>query len=322
MTPTRKSRRSRATSTAATSAGRSRAIGCSSSAATRGCGRTCRTQRHRVPSRATRPAPTSRRRSVRTSRSIRCPTARRPGHRASTRTAHRADPEDYFVGKIDHTFSNADSFSMRYSCDDASHRRRPHCALCSGYQLRKAAVPDRRAQVDLHAALLNVVHVAWNRAYEATINVDQSRRSSGTVLHSEHAIRRHRRHRTRRPRPRHETPSFFDFKSLQIYENLTWSRGAHTSRPASTSPAGSTTRTRRSVRRQLRLQSLDDFVRAGQHLRGQAPGSTTDRKWRQNLFGLFVQDDCHVRTECTVNLGVRYEFITVPTENDDRVAHI
>jgi outer membrane receptor protein involved in Fe transport len=40
------------------------------------------------------------------------------------------------------------------------------------------------------------------------------------------------------------------------------------------------------------------------------------------LIGIFFQDDVALSGRFTLNLGTRYEFITVPHEVDGRVAHM
>jgi hypothetical protein len=53
-----------------------------------------------------------------------------------------------------------------------------------------------------------------------------------------------------------------------------------------------------------------------------APGSDNYRGWRQNLHGLYFQDDINVKPGLTVNMGVRWEFINVPKEVNGKVANI
>ncbi len=69
--------------------------------------------------------------------------------------------------------------------------------------------------------------------------------------------------------------------------------------------------------------SLADFMRGVvNRVNFVEPGSSNVRNWRQNLFGLYFQDDISVRPGLTVNLGLRYEFITTPKETNGKVATI
>jgi carboxypeptidase family protein/TonB-dependent receptor-like protein len=52
------------------------------------------------------------------------------------------------------------------------------------------------------------------------------------------------------------------------------------------------------------------------------PGSDDIRGFRENVTGLYIQDDINVRPGLTVNLGLRYEFISVPTEVNGKLATV
>ena len=45
-----------------------------------------------------------------------------------------------------------------------------------------------------------------------------------------------------------------------------------------------------------------------------------NRGLRQTLFGAYVQDDIRVLQNVTINLGLRYEMVTVPSEAHNRIS--
>jgi hypothetical protein len=70
------------------------------------------------------------------------------------------------------------------------------------------------------------------------------------------------------------------------------------------------------------FDTLDDFF-AGRaaEFNGDIPTSDNVRGWRQNLFGFYFQDDFQARSNLTLNLGLRYEFTTIPTEAHGKIAN-
>src|SRR5260370_17665677 len=46
------------------------------------------------------------------------------------------------------------------------------------------------------------------------------------------------------------------------------------------------------------------------------------RGYRQRLFSFFAQDDVRLRRNLTVNLGLRYEFATVPSEVNGKISNL
>jgi hypothetical protein len=55
---------------------------------------------------------------------------------------------------------------------------------------------------------------------------------------------------------------------------------------------------------------------------GVLPGGVLTRKRPTTLFGFYVQDDYRITSALTLNLGLRYEFFTVPLDKDGRDAYL
>ena len=72
-----------------------------------------------------------------------------------------------------------------------------------------------------------------------------------------------------------------------------------------------------------RFDNIEDFftVNVDRFRGGIIPGFNDPyRSFRENIIGLYVNDDFQVTPRLTLNLGLRYEFITVPVENHGRVS--
>ena len=57
-------------------------------------------------------------------------------------------------------------------------------------------------------------------------------------------------------------------------------------------------------------------------IQGGIVSTVTPRHLRTNLFGAYIQDDWRIRPHLTLNLGLRYEMSTVPTEADGKLANL
>jgi hypothetical protein len=55
---------------------------------------------------------------------------------------------------------------------------------------------------------------------------------------------------------------------------------------------------------------------------GGIASSLTPRNFRQNIIGGYVQDDWRWKPHLTLNLGLRYEVVTVPTETDGKMVNL
>jgi Carboxypeptidase regulatory-like domain/TonB-dependent Receptor Plug Domain/TonB dependent receptor len=68
---------------------------------------------------------------------------------------------------------------------------------------------------------------------------------------------------------------------------------------------------------------LPSFLQGqGTKFQGGIAASLTPRNFRQNIFGGYLQDDWRTRPNLTLNLGLRYEIATVPTETDGKLVNL
>ncbi len=119
-------------------------------------------------------------------------------------------------------------------------------------------------------------------------------------------------------------PSHFDhfWTSIQLYDDAFMTRGSHLLKfgvalerddyniYAFSNPGGL-----------FNFSSLSSFL-AGQatNFSSAIPGTLSPRGLRQTIFGLYLQDDVKVLPHLTLNLGMRYEMSTVPTEVQDKLS--
>ncbi len=67
------------------------------------------------------------------------------------------------------------------------------------------------------------------------------------------------------------------------------------------------------------FRTIADLLSATSYqFQGATPDSTSERSIRFTTFGFYTQDDLQLTSRLSFNLGLRYEFTTVPTENHGR----
>ena len=121
-----------------------------------------------------------------------------------------------------------------------------------------------------------------------------------------------------------------DYKQdiFQLSDTLTWMKGSHVVKTGfnwekyhfdgfSYSRFGG----------EFRFRTLEEFLRLNRSATAQAdrftgnlPGTDTFREMRQDYFATFIQDDWRVSNNLSINLGLRYEFVTDPKELNGQVA--
>ena len=231
-------------------------------------------------------------------------------------------PENYFTTKVDHKFSKSDAVAGTYMFDGGSVRQPDEFNhKRTGYDSRRQVLTVNETHT-VSPKALNSLHFGISRVVTTTgltfasgdpLVADPT---FGTVpgLNAAAVIV-----------PGLTffsgglgTPSNFHFHwtSIQALDDASLTRGTHSLKfgvnverirdniLAISNPGG-----------EFSFSRLSDFLTNRPFsLSAAIPGAISERGFRQTIVGAYLQDDWRWRPNLTVNLGVRYEMATVPTE--------
>ena len=233
--------------------------------------------------------------------------------------------QDYYSGRVDHRFSDADSIFGRITVDN-SDRNLPQFNTS---QLAETA--SRYATIEqthiYSPAVLGRTMFSFNRTSLTFFDIprDDFPAFLGKSLGSEADV------------PGiigitnltgfgggSTNPKIHNQNTFQFKEDLSYFKGAHSlkfgaqferfqfNQRSDFYPGGS-----------FSFSSIGDFLvnrpNTANFIR---PGSDDIRGWRENVMGFYLHDDWNVRPGLTLNLGVRYEFIKVPTEVNGKIGTV
>lgn len=229
--------------------------------------------------------------------------------------------EDFFQVRIDHSFSERDSFFARYTFDNATTRKLAHDlpVFFEPERSRRQYLTIEEQHV-FSPAVLNTFRYGFNRSFDTTRDVP----FEGATL------------------PPRILP-FLEFRTI-IVGGLTrlgtdfrlpitdalnlfeWSDDVAISKGAHSLKFGFNIKRFHYNILQDCCQAIYIFPSVVQLIQGrpvafqgQFPGSDVFRSLRQSMFAFYGQDDVKLTANFTLNLGLRYEFVTVPTEKFGRL---
>jgi len=246
----------------------------------------------------------------------------------------RSQPTDeYFAqGRIDHRFSEKDTFFGRYTFDNGTVNRQPRDKPPVNF-FNERSRNQYLTLEHVHSfsqALINTLRVSFARS---TAEVDNQRTvdvptnlwwippSAGGVQFGFLTIQGLVTEMVgdyRLPRNDH-------LNNYQWHDTLFLTKGAHGLRFGA---EGQRMQFNQHTTSQLggieTFTSLENFLKgAPQQINFAVPGRVDpDRGFRQSFYAFFLQDDYRWKPNVTLNLGLRYEFATVPTEVNGKISNL
>jgi hypothetical protein len=238
--------------------------------------------------------------------------------------------ESFFTTRIDHKFSEADSLLGTYMYDDTAYHSPDafNVVLLGSHTKRQIAILEENHVFS--PALANTVRFGFNRdavansstvsainplATDRSFGADPGRNASDVKIAGVSEFF---------GGLDSFTSNFYHWNSFQGYDDAFLTHGTHSlkfgvavermqlNHLSLSNPSGS-----------WNFGSLSDFLtnRPSRFQSGFAK-TLTPRGYRETLFGVYVQDDWRARPNLTVNMGIRYEMATVPTEAHNKLTNV
>lgn len=231
-------------------------------------------------------------------------------------------PENYFTTKIDHTFSARDALAGTYMFDSGTVRqpdeldnkrtgydsRRQFFALNETHTFSPRLVNSFRFGINRVVATTGLTFASGNpRAADSSFGTVPGRNAAGITVPGLTAF----------VGGLGAIGSYhFHWTSIQAYNDISFTRGSHIFKFG-----GGIERIRDNILATsdpngvFSFNSLSDFLTNHPFfLSAGIPSTISGRGFRQSIAGAYLQDDWRWRQNVTINLGLRYEMATVPTE--------
>ncbi|MCH8819447.1 MAG: TonB-dependent receptor [Acidobacteria bacterium] len=240
--------------------------------------------------------------------------------------------ENYFLVKVDHTFSESDSIDARYFIDDAVAELYYSGGPATQFQRH----PDTRRQLFnttwrriVSPSLLNAVSASFNRSFGALPNIDISGVATSLNFLPDRLFGQIQNPNGVSDLGTDAAGGGDRLSILNMFEyadTVTWTTGRHSikfggnvKRMHLNGLSGSRLHGRMRFNNGISSFLTNDLNR----FEFLVPGAGSSmRGYRQTMVALFIQDDFKFKPNLTVNLGLRWEVLNTPIEVADRIANV
>jgi carboxypeptidase family protein/TonB-dependent receptor-like protein len=238
--------------------------------------------------------------------------------------------ENYFTTRVDHKLSNKDSLFGTYVYDKTPYSSPDGLDNVEFNTTTARQIAALEETHSFRSSLVNSIRIGGN--HEAVNNNDSS--TPINPLSSDKSLGSFAGRAASQVIMDGVTPFtggvggsptyFYHWNSIQAYDDAFLTKGKHSINfgvslermllnvIADTDPNGI-----------WRFGNLQDFLTNNpSKFQGGLAKTLSPRNLRQTLLGLYLQDDWRWRPNLTLNLGLRYEMSTVPTETSGKLANL
>jgi hypothetical protein len=237
---------------------------------------------------------------------------------------NRVARDDFATIKIDHQLSASDSISARYLFDDSTQILPRFFPQFPNQALNRKQVGTIEERKFIGANIVNEARFGFNRSTPRELVLLPSDPNFNVSLIQGQPLGEVNVTGLDPIGTDRTNPKLFFENNYQLSDNLFFTLGRQNIRVGAIFERFQFNgRSESRTRGRLRFSSLQNLVTfTSLDLEGSSQGSDFVRGFRQNLFGAFAQDDFKLTPRLTLNLGVRYEFVTSPTEVNGKTANL
>jgi Carboxypeptidase regulatory-like domain/TonB-dependent Receptor Plug Domain/TonB dependent receptor-like, beta-barrel len=234
--------------------------------------------------------------------------------------ADQSTGETFGQVRIDHSFSGADALFVRYTVDGASRQLPTIYPRFSNDQQSRSQWLTIEERHTLGAALLTTSRFSYSRVKLGQLVLSEGAGPELAFVPGQPTMGEITVPGLDVFGPTRNNPSNNDIEYFTFSNDLSASKGRHFLKAGVLIERVDThSLTSTGLRGRFMFSSVQNFL-AGNPTRftGVLPGAQVERSRRSTLFGFYAQDDLTVHARLTLNLGLRYEFTTVPNDVHDR----